>query len=93
MGAFLTVVAKITAVPVVAQLLQRLTGKLLGNRGVEAKVSAAVAPAAIIAFIIMVLQAVNPELGEVAKGQEANLLGAVVAVGAFLAYFTKNVEA
>ncbi len=91
MGAVFGVIAQVTAIPAVSRVLQKLTGKLLGNRGVEAKVSAAVAPAAILAFVILVLKAFQPELGAVAEAQEANLLGAVVAAGAFIAYFTKNV--
>ena len=90
MGAVLAIVTQVTGIPVVAQLLQRVTGKLLGNQGVEAKVSAAVAPAMILEVVKLVLLSVAPELGTVIVAQEANLLAGAVAVGAFIAYFTKN---
>ncbi len=90
MGAIFAVVAKVTAIPAVAQLVQRLTAKLLGNQGVEAKVTATVAPAVILEIVKLLLLAVAPELGALVVAQEANLLAASVAVGAFIAYFTKN---
>ena len=94
MGAVLSVVTQLTTIPAVAQLLQKLTGKLLGNQGVEAKVTAAVSPVVIVQVIKFVLSALGyAELAQLVEAQEANLFGAYVAVGAFVAYFTKNVPA
>ena len=89
MGAILPIIVKITAIPAVSQLIQKVTGKLLGNQGVEAKVSAAFAPVALVQILKLALRAVgHEELALVVETQEANMLGAYVAVGAFVAYFT-----
>lgn len=94
MGAIIPIVVKVTGIPVVSQLLQKLTGKLLGNKGVEAKVSAVVAPAALVQFVLFALRAAGQnELADVVQAQEANLMAAAVAVGAFVAYFTENKSA
>ncbi len=92
MGAVLAVVTQLTAIPAVSQLLQKLTSKFLGNQGVEAKVTAAVVPSVIFEIVKFLLLALAPELGAVLVAQEANLLAGAVAVGAFVAYFTKNVS-
>jgi hypothetical protein len=90
MGAIIPIIVKVTAIPAVSQLINKLTGKLLGNKGVDQKVSAAVAPAAIVEIVKYVLLATNPELGALVAAQEANLLAGAVAVGAFIAYWTDN---
>ena len=91
MGAIIPILVKVTAIPAVAQLIQQVTGKLLGNQGVEAKVSAVLAPSAIVQFVKFALQASGQvELALLVEAQEENIMGAAVAVGAFIAYFTEN---
>jgi hypothetical protein len=82
-----TIVA-ILQVPAVAGLVQSLTGKLFGNRGVDTKVTAAVAPGVVLTILLLVVKQFDPGLGAILEGNEEVLIGAIALVSAVIAYYT-----
>ena len=86
-------VLKILQEPVVADIVKKVTSKLLGNRGVDKKVTAFAAPVAIFEIALQVIGALEstgiiPQgLSELLNSSKAAILEVAVLIGAIFAYF------
>jgi hypothetical protein len=92
LGKFFEVLVKVTTIPAVAGLIEKITGKLLPgeNSGVRPKVTAALAPAAFIELALFIVQYIDPGLYAILDASRAALLEIAAVVGLIVAYYTPD---
>ena len=82
-------------VPAVADLIQKLSSKLLSrkdkpNQGIDPKLTAALLPLTLLELALAIVKVADPGLSLILEANKEVLLQVVALVGAVFAYYTPN---